>query len=164
MMLQIATDDGDSRQQMIVFPESKVVFRRSFDPGNRTRWSGAFVGDLPTWVQSYIDLPAAAPVPQRLTHGPVLIEVTPAEVAEAARPKLMRKVHNRYQRVLDAMDRTGATVNTPVRDWMDRWLTAIADDDQDYLDGQIHPSGTAKDDEEEEAPEAEATATTAAPA
>ena len=79
VMMQLSTADGDNRQQMIVFA-SKAVYRRSLTGGTRTRWRYASVGDLPTWVEGYVNLTKAAPTPDGRDHGATLMEVTEDEV------------------------------------------------------------------------------------
>jgi nitric oxide reductase NorQ protein len=146
IMLQLATADGDNRQQMVVFAD-KAVFRRSLSPDTRTRWRYASVGDLPTWVEGYINLTKSAPTPMEVSHGPVLMEVTEDEATEAAGGSLARNVGLRFQRVLDAMDADPAS--TPVyagsaEDYIGEWLHANTRDDNAWLDTHTHPAGTAK--------------------
>jgi MoxR-like ATPase len=145
MMMQIATADGESRQQMVVFA-NKAVYRRSLTSDTRTRWRYASVGELPTWVAGYVNLTKSAPVPMELSHGPVLIEVTEDESTEAEGGSLARNVGLRYQRVLDAMDSDGTPmiltgdVETYVKEWQD----ANTRSDDAWLDARIHPAGTAR--------------------
>ena len=62
VMVQLSTSDSESKQQMVVFG-NKAVYRRSLTDGTRTRWRYASVGDLPTWVDGYVNLTKAAPTP-----------------------------------------------------------------------------------------------------
>jgi MoxR-like ATPase len=146
VMMQLATGDGDSKQQMIVFA-SKAVYRRSLADGTRTRWRYASVGDLPEWVAGYVNLTKAAPTPMEPSHGPVLMEVTDDEVTESEGGSFPRNVGLRFARVLDAMDADPAS--TPVHpgtvlDFMTEWVGANDTDDNAWLDRHIHPAGTAK--------------------
>ncbi len=145
VMMQLATGDGDSKQQMIVFA-SKAVYRRSLADGTRTRWRYATVGDLPDWVAGYVNLTKAAPTPMDVSHGPVLMEVTDDEVTEADGGSFPRNVGLRFARVLDAMDSDPAS--TPVHpgtvlDFMNEWVGANDTDDNAWLDRHVHPAGTA---------------------
>src|SRR3982750_2799400 len=103
VMVQLATDDRDNRQQMIVFA-NKAVYRRSLSGSTRTRWRHASVGDLPVWVKGYVTLTTSAPTPMTISHGPVLMEVTGEEVTEAEGGTFPRNVGLRFARVLDALD------------------------------------------------------------
>jgi hypothetical protein len=146
VMLQLATADAESKQQMIVFA-SKAVYRRSLTDGSRTRWRYASVGDLPVWVEGYVNLTKAAPTPMDVSHGPVLMEVTDDEVTEADGGSFPRNVGLRFARVLDAMDSDPAsTPNFPgdVKEFMDGWIEANTRDDNAWLDRHVHPAGTAR--------------------
>jgi len=143
MMLQLASDDGETRQQMIVFA-NKAVFRRSLNADTRTRWRYASVGDLPTWVEGYVNLTRSAPQPLNLSHGPVLMEVTEDEADEADSGSLARNVGLRFARVMDAMDRDGAVVNPDVEDWVREWQEAQTAGNESWLDANVHVAGTAK--------------------
>lgn len=144
MMMQLATSDGENRQQMIVFPAKKSVFRRSLTGDTRTRWRHAGVGDLPTWVEGYVNLTRTAATPMDLTHGPVLMEVTPDECDEAEGGSFPRNVGLRFARVMETMDAEGAIVNPNVKDWLDEWQSAIDAGDDTWLDAQTHAAGTAR--------------------
>lgn len=139
IMMQLASADGDSRQQMIVFP-NKAVFRRSLNGDTRTRWRYASVGDLPVWVEGYVNLTASAPTPLNLSHGPVLMEVTADEVDEAEGGSLARNVGLRFARVMDAMERDGAVTDPNVRDFVATWQEA----NDAWLDSKVHAAGTAR--------------------
>ena len=157
LMLQLATGDAENRQQMVVFPD-KGVFRRSLSPDTRTRWRFATVSDLPTWVSGYVALTKSAPTPMTLSHGPVLIEVTPDEQAEAAKGTLARNVNLRYQRVMEALDDEASAVTTPdVEGYIKDWMEALAKDDNGWIDSHVHSAGTAR--VAAPAPEPEPTAT-----
>src|SRR4051812_40563778 len=99
MMVVLATDDGDNKQQMIVLPGNSV-YRRTLTGSTRTRWRYASVGDLPTWVDGYVNLTKAAPVPMDVQHGPVLMEVTADENTEAEAGTFPRNMGLRFTRVL----------------------------------------------------------------
>src|SRR4051794_2184095 len=103
VMMQLSTTDSTSKQQMVVFA-NKAVYRRSLTDGTRTRWRYASVGDLPTWVDGYVNLTKAAPTPMDVSHGPTLMEVTDEEVTEADGGSFPRNVGLRFTRVLDAID------------------------------------------------------------
>jgi nitric oxide reductase NorQ protein len=144
VMMQLSTADGESRQQMVVFP-SKAVYRRSLTGSTRTRWRYASVGALPEWVQGYINLTSAAPTPMDVSHGPVLMEVTADETAEADGGSFPRNVGLRYARVLDAMDADPGS-HTPVPDvqgYVQEWIDACERDDNAWIETHVHPSGTA---------------------
>jgi nitric oxide reductase NorQ protein len=145
VMVQLATSDGDSKQQMVVFA-SKAVYRRSLTDGTRTRWRYASVGDLPTWVEGYVNLTKAAPTPMDVSHGPTLMEVTEDECTEADGGSFPRNVGLRFTRVLDAIDTDPGSVvtTTSVRTFMDDWVDAQSRDDNAWIDTHIHPAGTAK--------------------
>lgn len=145
LMLQLATTDGDNRQQMVVFTD-KSVYRRSISTDTRTRWRYASVGDLPTWVAGYINLTKSAPTPMEVSHGPVLMEVTEEEATEAGGGSLARNVGLRFQRVLDALDDdpTTAVVVDDTETFINEWLAANVADDNAWLDRHIHPSGTCR--------------------
>jgi nitric oxide reductase NorQ protein len=153
-MMQLATADGASRQQMIVFP-SKAVYRRSLTDATRTRWRHASVADLPTWVDGYVTLTASSPTPMTMSHWPVLMEVTEDEATEAEGGSFPRNVGLRFARVLDALDADPSSVipfTGSVKEYMDAWVDALARDDNAWIDTHIHAAGTAK------APAAAATA------
>jgi hypothetical protein len=171
VMMQLATGDGDSKQQMIVFA-SKAVYRRSLTDGTRTRWRYASVGDLPVWVQGYVDLTKAAPTPMEPSHGPVLMEVTEDEATEADGGSFPRNVGLRFARVVDAIDAdptTAMPIGTDanaVRDFVQEWVDAQEADDNAWLDRHVHPAGTAivkpaPDPDPEPEPEPVSTPTTA---
>jgi nitric oxide reductase NorQ protein len=146
MMLVLATDDGENKQQMIVLP-SNVVYRRTLTGSTRTRWRFASVGDLPTWVDGYVNLTKAAPVPMDVSHGPVLMEVTADEHTEADAGTFPRNMGLRFTRVLDAMeaDPTSTPVHgLGVNDFMQAWVTANDGGDEAWIDQQVHPAGTAR--------------------
>ena len=146
VMMQLATSDGDSKQQMVVFA-NKAVYRRSLTEGTRTRWRYASVGDLPTWVDGYVNLTSAAPTPMGISHGPTLMEVTDDEAVEAEGGAFPRNVGLRFARVLDALDADPSTlpdVSSGVQEYVQEWLDAQTRDDNAWLDTHIHPSGTAK--------------------
>jgi nitric oxide reductase NorQ protein len=145
VMMQLSTADGESRQQMIVFA-SKAVYRRSLTGGTRTRWRYASVGDLPVWVEGYVNLTKAAPTPMDVSHGATLMEVTEDETTEADGGSFPRNVGLRFARVLDAMDAdASAMVKDPnVKEFMDDWLQAQAEDNNAWIDGHIHAAGTAR--------------------
>ena len=103
LALQLSSDDGSARQQMIAFPDG-TVFRRSVTADSRTRWRAGSVSDLPTWTQGYCDLAAASPTPMNVSHGPFVMEVTETEQTDANNGTLARNVQLRFQRVLDAID------------------------------------------------------------
>jgi len=161
MMLQLSTGDGDNKQQMIVLP-ANVVYRRTLTGSTRTRWRYASVGDLPTWVDGYVNLTSHAPVPMDVSHGPVLMEVTEDESTEADAGTFPRNVGLRFARVLDAMDADPAA--TPVHggtlnEFMSEWVDACAGDDNAWLDRHVHPAGTARILPATPEPEAEAEVT-----
>jgi nitric oxide reductase NorQ protein len=145
VMIQLATADGDSKQQMIVFA-SKAVYRRSLTDGSRTRWRYASVGDLPTWVDGYVNLTKAAPTPMDVSHGPVLMEVTGDENTEADGGSFPRNVGLRYARVADALDADPASAIPVgnVQEFMTEWIDAQTRDDNAWLDRHTHPAGTAR--------------------
>jgi nitric oxide reductase NorQ protein len=145
VMMQLSTADGDNRQQMIVFA-SKAVYRRSLTGGTRTRWRYASVGDLPTWVEGYVNLTKAAPTPMDISHGVVLMEVTEDEVTEADGGSFPRNVGLRYARVIDAMDTdpTAKVVDTEVKAYVEEWQRAQAEDNNAWIDSHIHAAGTAR--------------------
>jgi len=146
VMMQLATADSESKQQMIVFA-SKAVYRRSLTDGTRTRWRYASVGDLPTWVDGYVNLTKAAPTPMDVSHGPTLMEVTEDEVAEADGGSFPRNVGLRYARVIDAIDADPASATpaeSDVQSFMVEWVAAQTRDDNAWLDAHVHPAGTAK--------------------
>jgi len=145
VMMQLATADGDSRQQMIVFA-SKAVYRRSLTGGTRTRWRYASVGDLPVWVEGYVNLTKSAPTPMDVSHGVTLMEVTEDETTEADGGSFPRNVGLRFARVIDAMDAdpTAKVVETDVRRFTDEWQRAQAEDNNAWIDAHIHAAGTAR--------------------
>jgi hypothetical protein len=149
MLAQLATGDGESKQQMIVFAD-KSVYRRSLADGTRTRWRYASVGDLPEWVGSYINLTKAAPTPMDVSHGPVLMEVTEDEVTEAAGGSFPRNVGLRFARVIDAIDADSTSVipigtgPDAVKDFVQEWVDAQASDDNAWIDRHVHSAGTAR--------------------
>ncbi len=145
VMMQLATADGDSKQQMVVFA-NKAVYRRSLTGSTRTRWRYASVGDLPTWVEGYVNLTKAAPTPMAISHGATLMEVTDDEVTEAEGGAFPRNVGLRYSRVIDAMDTDPSTnVPTPdVKDYVQEWIDAHSRDDNAWIDTHVHPSGTCR--------------------
>ena len=159
MMLQVASSDGEQRQQMVVFPD-KAVFRRTLSGTTRTRWRHASVGDLPTWVSGYVNLLKVSPQPMDLTLGPVLMEVTPDEVTEASGGSLSRNVGLRYTRVLDAESDPASTVVPDVSAFVTQWLAAIDKDDNGWLDTHTHSAGTCRTTASEPEPEPEAEPTT----
>jgi hypothetical protein len=143
VMMQLTTADGDSKQQMVVFA-NKAVYRRSLTEGTRTRWRYASVGDLPTWVEGYVNLTKAAPTPMDVTHGATLMEVTEDEVKEAEGKTFPRNVGLRYSRVLDAMDTDPSTnvVTSDVKQYVQDWIDAQTADDNAWIDTHVHPAGT----------------------
>src|SRR4051812_16154000 len=144
MMIQLATDDGSSKQQMLAFA-NKSVWRRTFAADKRTRWRHADVGDLPTWVVGYVNLTAAAPEPMKMGHC-TLIEVTADEEAQALAGSFERNVGLRYTRVIDAMDADPAS-NEHVEDvekFTQDWVDAQVRDDNAWIEAHIHPQGTCK--------------------
>jgi nitric oxide reductase NorQ protein len=145
VLVQLATTDSAAKQQMVVFA-NKAVYRRSLTDGTRTRWRYASVGDLPTWVEGYVNLTKAAPTPMDVSHGPTLMEVTEDEVSEADGGSFPRNVGLRFTRVLDAIDAdpTSVVTTTSVRTFMDDWVEAQSRDDNAWIDKHIHPAGTAK--------------------
>jgi nitric oxide reductase NorQ protein len=147
VMMQLTTADGENRQQMIVLA-SKAVYRRSLSDGTRTRWRYASVGDLPTWVDGYVNLTKSAPTPMSVGHGPVLMEVTEDEVTEAEGGSFPRNVGLRFARVIDALDADpSSAIPVPgddVKAFMEAWVEAQATDNNAWLDRHIHPAGTAK--------------------
>jgi hypothetical protein len=102
-MLQLATSDGENRQQVIALTDG-TVFRRSVTTESRTRWRYGAVSDLPAWLSGYCSLAGAAPTPMSISHGPILMEMTDEEVGLATKGTLARNAQLRLQRVLDAMD------------------------------------------------------------
>jgi nitric oxide reductase NorQ protein len=164
VMMQLSTADGDNRQQMIVFA-SKAVYRRSLTGGTRTRWRYASVGDLPTWVEGYVNLTKAAPTPMDVSHGAVLMEVTEDENTEADGGSFPRNVGLRFARVIDAMDADPLVkvVDGDVKAFTAAWQTAMDSDDNLWIDNHIHAAGTARITPvaPEPEPEEEAAATTA---
>lgn len=145
VMMQLSTADGDNRQQMIVFA-SKAVYRRSLTGGTRTRWRYASVGDLPTWVEGYVNLTKAAPTPMDVSHGATLMEVTEDEQHEADGGSFPRNVGLRFARVIDAMeaDATAMVKEPEVKLFTSEWQRAQASDDNAWIDTHIHPAGTAR--------------------
>jgi nitric oxide reductase NorQ protein len=144
MMVQLSTADGDSKQQMVVFAD-KSVYRRSLTDGTRTRWRYASVGDLPTWVEGYVNLTKAAPTPMDVSHGATLMEVTEDEETEAGGGSFPRNVGLRYARVIDALDDDASTA-TPaldVKEFTEAWVEAQSRDDNAWIDTHIHVAGTA---------------------
>jgi len=167
VMMQLATADGDSKQQMVVFA-NKAVYRRSLTEGTRTRWRYASVGDLPTWVEGYVNLTQAAPTPMSISHGATLMEVTEDEATEAEGGAFPRNVGLRYSRVIDAMD-ADPTSNVPtpdVKQYVQDWLDAQGRDDNAWIDTHVHSAGTcvikpaAPEPEPEEEPEVTVATTT----
>jgi hypothetical protein len=144
VMMQLATADGESKQQMVVFA-NKAVYRRSLTGSTRTRWRYASVGDLPTWVEGYVNLTKAAPTPMDISHGATLMEVTEDEATEAEGGAFPRNVGLRYSRVIDAMDADPATnVTTPdVKSFVEEWIDAQTRDDNAWIDTHVHAAGTA---------------------
>ena len=143
VMMQLATADGDSKQQMVVFA-NKAVYRRSLTEGTRTRWRYASVGDLPTWVEGYVNLTKAAPTPMAISHGATLMEVTDDEASEAEGGAFPRNVGLRYSRVIDAMD-TDPSTNVPTPDvkaYVQDWIDAQTRDDNAWIDTHVHTAGT----------------------
>jgi nitric oxide reductase NorQ protein len=146
MMIVLATDDGENKQQMIVLP-SNCVYRRTLTGSTRTRWRFASVGDLPTWVDGYVNLTKAAPVPMDVSHGPVLMEVTTDEHTEAKEGTFPRNMGLRFTRVLDAMeaDPTSTPIHgLSVNEFMNAWVAANDTGDESWIDQQVHPAGTAR--------------------
>ncbi len=147
IMIQLTTDDGENKQQMIVFPSS-AVYRRSLSDGTRTRWRYASVGDLPTWVDGYVNLTKSAPTPMHVGHGPVLMEVTEDENEEADKGSFPRNVGLRFARVIDALDADPSSAipvpDDDVKAYVEAWTEAQVRDDNAWLDAHVHPAGTAK--------------------
>jgi nitric oxide reductase NorQ protein len=146
MMLQLSQADGENKQQMIVLPGNSV-YRRTLTGATRTRWRYASVGDLPTWVDGYVNLTKAAPVPMDVSHGPILMEVTADEDKEANDGAFPRNMGLRFARVLDAMD--ADPTSTPahglsVDAFMNAWVAANDGNDDAWLDQHVHPAGTAR--------------------
>lgn len=146
LIMQLTSDDGAQKGQMVVFP-GRAVYRRSLSPETNTRWRHVSVGDLTKWVPDYVTLTKTSPTPMEVTHGPVLIEVTEDEAAKAADNKLERNVKLRYDRVLKAMN-DGVLPIMPsetVADYVAAWMNANSTDDNAWLDRNIHPNGSAKE-------------------
>src|SRR3954451_20285297 len=105
VLMQLTSLDGEQRVQMIALPDGSV-FRRTLVTGSQTRWRRAVLADLGHWVPNFANLSKTAPTPMEVTQGPVLIEVTEAEVATATTStgRVERNVTLRVTRVLEAMD------------------------------------------------------------
>lgn len=147
LILQIATADRNSRQQVVALP-SGVVFRRSVMTGSRTQWRYAMPDAMPTWLGQYVLLAkGSSPAPMDVVSGCALMEVTPAEVSEMETSTFPRNVGLRYQRVLDAMEE--APGEWPVTDadhiteWVERWVQAVRDGDEKAVTRSVHPAGKA---------------------
>ena len=149
VMMQLTSRDGTQRVQMLALP-SGSVFRRTLVTGSQTRWRRVVIssGDLAGWVPNFVSLSAKAPTPMDVTQGPVLIEVTTDEKTKADdKGTLERNVTLRVGRVLEAMDAGTLPImpSQPLAEYVEAWLKASTEDDNSWLDLNIHPNGSAKE-------------------